>query len=107
MLTMFYIEASGFGRGLGVLDYSKERIKKSYMLNPALISNEQRELIVSAFSELKTRDVKKTSEELFEMDRVRFEHVVLQSFGIDHLFEDIRQSLLSMQKTRLLVKAVD
>lgn len=104
MLTMFYIEASGFGRGLGVLDIRKESIKKGYMLNPALINNEQRGLIISAFSELKTRDVKKTSVELFEMDRVRFEHVVLQSFGIDHLFEDIRQSLLSMQKTRLLVK---
>ena len=97
---MFYIEASGFGRGLGVLDINKDSIAKCYMLNPQMVSPSDRKRILDAFNVLKGRDIKKVSEELFERDREIFEHIVLESFGIDDLFEDIRSSLLSMQKAR-------
>ena len=100
MFTMFYIEASGFGRGLGVLDINKDSIAKCYMLNPQMVSPSDRKRILDAFNVLKGRDIKKVSEELFERDREIFEHIVLESFGIDDLFEDIRSSLLSMQKAR-------
>lgn len=43
MFTMFYIEASGFGRGLGVLDVNKDNIAKCYMLNPNLVSATDRQ----------------------------------------------------------------
>lgn len=104
MFTMFYIEASGFGRGLGVLDVNKDSISKCYMLNPRQVSKENRDKIVTAFSVLKARPIKKVSEELFEEDRIEFEHTVLNSFGADNYFEEIRQSLLSLQKTRGTVK---
>lgn len=104
MFTMFYIEASGFGRGLGVLDVNKDSIAKCYMLNPRQVSKENREKIVAAFSVLKARPIKRVSEELFEADRIKFEHAVLNSFDADNHFEEIRQSLLSLQKTRGTVK---
>lgn len=104
MFTMFYIEASGFGRGLGVLDVNKDSISKCFMLNPKQVSQENRTKILTAFASLKTRSIKKMSEELYEPDRVTFEHIVLQSFGVDNHFEEIRQSLLSMQKARATVK---
>ena len=39
ILSLFYIEAVGFGRGLGVLDINKESISRCYMLNPELLSD--------------------------------------------------------------------
>lgn len=100
MLTMFYIEASGFGRGLGVLDINKTGIAKCYMLNPNLVSVENRQRILDSFEILKSRKIKNVSDELYESDRENFEHILFQSFGIDEHFEEIRQSLISMQKAR-------
>lgn len=100
MFTLFYIEASGFGRGLGVLDVNKDSIAKCYMLNPKLVSTDDRQKILSAFEQLKARPIKKTSEELSDKTRLDFEHLVLQCFGIDNYFEKIKGSLLSMQEAR-------
>lgn len=103
MFTMFYIEAAGFGRGLGVLDVNKESISKCFMLNPKQVSAEKRAKILAAFTTLKARKIKNVSDELFSEDRIAFEHAVFQSFNIDSHFEDIRQSLLSLQSTRRTV----
>lgn len=100
MFTMFYIEASGFGRGLGVLDVNKKSISKCYMLDPRQVTSENRDKIIGAFLNLKGREIKKVSEELYENDRVKFEHTVLKSFDLDEYFNEIRQSLISMQQTR-------
>lgn len=104
MFTMFYLEASGFGRGLGVLDIKKDGISKCFMLDPSQVSMENRAKILAAFSKLRARKIKKVQEELFAADRVDFEHTVLNSFGIDDHFEQIRLSLLSLQETRRAVK---
>lgn len=100
MFTMFYIEASGFGRGLGVLDINKTSIKNSFMLNPKLIDNESRNKIVNAFYKLKSRNIMNIEDELCDQTRIDFEHEVLQSYGLDEYFDDIKDSLISMQHTR-------
>lgn len=41
MLEMFITEATGFGRGLGVLDISSKNIKQSYMFNPSLLTEDK------------------------------------------------------------------
>jgi methylase of polypeptide subunit release factors len=104
MLTMFYIEASGFGRGLGVLDINKDKIAKCYMLNPKLISRENRDKIVKAFEKLKARPIMRVADELSDETRIAFEHTVLKSFGLDNYFDKITSSLLSMIETRTTVK---
>ena len=104
MFTMFYIEASGFGRGLGVLDVNKDSIANCYMLNPKLVSQNDRTKIIAAFEKLKSRQIMRVSEELSDDIRLEFEHTVLKSFGIDDYFEKIKSSLLSMQETRATVR---
>ena len=104
MFTMFYIEASGFGRGLGALDINKKSIENCYMLNPKLVNTDDRNKILTAFEQLKSREVMKVSDELKDEIRLTFEHTVLQSFGIDNYFNNIKNSLLSMQETRLTAK---
>lgn len=100
MFTMFYIEASGFGRGLGVLDVNKDSIANCYMLDPKLVSASDRKRILEAFEKVKARKIKKVSEELCDKTRFAFEHEVLRSFGIDEYFDKIKSSLLSMQEAR-------
>ncbi len=104
MFTAFYIEASGFGRGLGVLDINKDSTAKCRMLNPKLVSAPNRQKIVDCFERLKARPIMKLSDELRDPDRLAFEHTVLGSFGIDEYFEKIKYSLLSMQNARAAVK---
>ena len=89
MFTMFYIEASGFGRGLGVLDVNKDSIANCYMLNPKLVSQNDRTKIIAAFEKLKSRQIMRVSEELSDDIRLEFEHTVLKSFGIDDYFDKI------------------
>lgn len=104
ILTLFYIEASGFGRGLGVLDINKDKISKCHMLNPKLVSKENRNKIIKLFNNLKSRKIMKLIDELNDNIRIKFEHAVLESFGLDNYFDKIKDSLISMQNTRKSVK---
>ena len=105
IFTAFYIEASGFGRGLGVLDINAESIKNCYMLNPLLLEKKDKNDIKKAFSKLLKRPIKTVSEELKMTDRLEFEHTVLKAYGIDSYFNKIKKSLTSMQKVRAAAKS--
>lgn len=100
MLGMFYIEAMGFGRGLGALDISNENMGKNYMLDPAQLSQKQRKDILNAFKPILNRDIMDTLNEKKQKDRINFEHIVLQAYGIDNYYENIKSSLISMQTVR-------
>lgn len=104
VLGLFYIEAVGFGRGLGALDINKNSIKKSFMLNPNLVNKNDRNLILEKFEPLLARDIMTTDKELFQKDRKDFDMIVLSAFGIEDYYESIKESLISMQKARLSVK---
>jgi hypothetical protein len=97
---MFAIEANGFGRGQGVLDISKTRFEKVYMINPNIISDEDANEIIELFQKLKSRDVLNVQEELEMKDREEFDRKVLHSIGCEYLHEKIKESILSMQRTR-------
>ena len=101
ILGMFYIEAVGFGRGLGVLDINKDSINSAFMLNPNLVSIENRMNILNKFQLLLNRNVTSTENELDESDRKSFDLAVLSSFGIEDYYSLIKNSLVSMQRTRL------
>ena len=101
---MFYIEAIGFGRGLGALDISSTTVRNAYMLNPNNINNQQRERILEKFDALLQREVYSTERELSEADRIEFDQEVLRAYGIDQYYNDIKNSLLSMQRMRLGVR---
>lgn len=104
MFEMFITEATGFGRGLGVLDINAKNIQQSYMLNPLLLNNEQVASIIEAFEPLKNRSIYDTERELQMEDRIKFDHIILDAYGINDMYDQIKNSLLSMQRTRLSVK---
>ena len=97
---MFAMEAIGFGRGLGVLDASSTKLKRMYMIDPAVISAEDAKEIVRLFLKIRVRKVKNVEEELQDPDREAFDRKVLESVGHGELYEPIKMSLLSLQDTR-------
>ena len=104
ILSLFYIEAVGFGRGLGVLDINKESISKCYMLNPDLLTDEQKTDILDKFAALTTRGIIDINQDIEDPIRLEFDMAVLNAFSIGRYFDNIVSSLKSMRKIRKAVK---
>lgn len=104
IIGMFYIEAIGFGRGLGALDINNTTLKNAFMLDPKQVSDENRIEILNKFAVVCRRDVMNTMQEIDQADRVEFDTAVLKAFDIESIYPDIKNSLISMQKSRLSVR---
>ena len=100
----FYIEAIGFGRGLGVLDINKESISKCNMLNPDLLSTEDRVDIKNAFNTIIKKEIDDVELEFTDDDWIHFNKTVLKAFGIENYYDKILKSLLSLRKVRKTAK---
>ena len=103
IISLFYIEAVGFGRGLGVLDISKESIANCYMLNPDLLTHEQTLAIKEAFSSLKDRGIVDFDQDMDDPIRQSFDLAVLRAFKIEEYYSIILDSIKSMRKIRKAV----
>lgn len=101
LVGQFFIESTGFGRGLGALDLSKDNIQRINMLNPNILSNNQRNIIVQSFNKLKENPIGNTLEEINTPIRSQFDKIVLESFGMLDKYELIKESLIRMQSSRL------
>ena len=104
IIGMFYIEAIGFGRGLGALDINNTTLKNAFMLDPNQVSDENRLEILNKFAIMSNRDVMNTMQEIEQADRAEFDIAVLRAFDIENIYPDIKNSLISMQKARLSVR---
>jgi hypothetical protein len=107
ILSMFFIESFGFGRGLGALDLRATKFERDFkLLNFQLLSNEQKQSIINAFQPIANRNRLPLRQEIEQTDRVNFERVLLEAFGIDEHFEAIKSSLLHLYKIRFAVKEI-
>lgn len=104
VLMKFFIEAVGFGRGLGVLDINKDNVAKCFMLNPDLLSKESVSAIKEAFNIISNKKIVSIEEELQDNDWISFNHTILNAYGIDAHYESICNSLKSMRKARRAAK---
>ena len=100
ILSIFYIEAVGFGRGLGALDINKENIGSIYMLNPNLLSKKQKIKIKTLFQPILDRQIWDYEQEIEMADRTVFDNYVLDCFGLENIYSDIKRTFLSMHKIR-------
>lgn len=104
-LTMFLIEAAGFGRGLSALDLSKDRVATVLRIpDPTRIGREDRDRIVAAFRPLLDRSVLPVPEELDCDDRRELDQAILGTIGLAAHADAIRASLLTLYGIRKAVK---
>lgn len=101
-ISMFIMEGMGFGRGLGALDLSKERIEKyMHVLDVNALSVEGKQSIKNAFESLTKRDIMAVADELEQADRIAFDDAVLSAFNINTNRQTIYDSLLALVEIRL------
>jgi len=74
------------------------------MLNPNLLSDEQKEEIKSKFEILKNRKILPILEELKSEDRKIFDITVLTAFGIVNYKDQIEKSLRTLYEMRMNVR---
>jgi hypothetical protein len=100
-LGLFYLEAIGFGRGLGALDLSSRRLKERlWMLDPGRFGATERDAVVAAFADVLDRDVQAVPQEIGSDDRHRLDLAVLTPLGLADLVDDIARSLTDLYGIR-------
>ena len=103
-LSIFFIEAAGFGRGQCVLDFNKDSLSQCSMLNPALLTEKQVADIKEKFSALMARGIVDVEQDLQDPIRQDFDKTVLSAYGIEKYYDIIVNNLKSMRHIRKTVK---
>lgn len=104
LVSLFYIEAMGTGRGEGALDLSKDKIEADLrIINPELITKENREIILKLFKKLETREILPIKQELEQEDRISFDNAVLDAIGCLSYKEQIKDALLTLYGIRVAI----
>lgn len=101
IVSMFFIESMGFGRGLGGLDLNKGKFTHGFcLLDPSIPTEDQKAQIIAAFNPLMGRNRLKLEEELASADRKAFETLIFDIYRINDLYEPLKASLLSLHSIR-------
>jgi hypothetical protein len=104
-ITFLTLEMRGTSRNLGALDLNANYLKQFRILNPDLLSAQQKENILTAFQSLKYREIESIFDEVRKEDRINFDKTILQSFGIDEaLLESIYSLLTTLVSDRVSMK---
>ena len=99
-LGMFFIEASGFGRGLGALDLNSTKLKQTFsMWNPDLIKHKS-ENILKCFEVIKKRKILTVPEELKQQDRLELDKAILEAYEITFDLNLLYNSLRDLYNIR-------
>ena len=105
ILSMFFIESFGFGRGLGALDLRATKFVRDFkILDFQSLSDGQKQAITDAFQPISQRNRLPLEQEIEQADRINFEKVLLEIFGIAEHYDAIKASLLHLYKIRFAVK---
>jgi methylase of polypeptide subunit release factors len=94
IISIFLIEANGFGRGLGALDLNATTMSKRWrMLDPRRLDEEATSRVLDAFEPVRNRQVMPIGLELADTERQTFDGVVLAEFGLSQYHEQMRAAL--------------
>lgn len=107
MLMKFFVEALGFGRGLGVLDINKDKLAKCLILNPKLLTQDLINSIKKCFRKICLKPILTIDEELNDSDWIEYNKLVLRAYGIEDYYTSIARSLISLRNVRKAVNIKD
>ena len=105
VLSLFFIECLGFGRGLAALDLSKNKVEAGFrLLRFEQLSLWDKQRIINLFHPISQRERLPLEEELQQEDRLRFERTLFEIFGIAEYYESVCHSLLQLYRIRFAVQ---
>lgn len=101
---MFYLEALGFGRGLGALDLNATKLNDGlHLIDPSAISERSRTAILEAFTPLLSRPVEPVPQELARQDRRQLDEAVLEAVDLGEVADDVGEALRTIFDIRVAV----
>jgi hypothetical protein len=101
LLGTFFLEALGFGRGMGVLDLNSTKLGNNLsMLNPNLLKEQDKKNIKNLFKPILAREIYPLPKEQIMDDRIIFEEAILNAYEIIEIKEDVKNALLKMYQIR-------
>lgn len=103
-ISLFLLEAAGFGRGLGALDLNANKLKLLKVLDPSLLLDADKDSIMRAFSPLCSRSILSLDLELQQEDRKNFDLVIIKAFKLHLTLDDVYASILRLYNIRQAVK---
>jgi hypothetical protein len=95
-VTFLTLEMRGTSRNQGALDLNANYLKQLRILNPDLLSKQQKINILTAFQPLKHRKIETVFVEVQKQDRINFDRTILRCFGID---ENLLNGIYSLLTT--------
>jgi len=104
-ISLFFIEGMGFGRGLGALDLSKDRVERYlHLLDPSQLEPGGKQELKDAFGPLLNRDILPIADELEQQDRKDFDDAVIRVFGLTLSRGDLYDSMRTLMSVRTAAK---
>ena len=84
IVSLLYVEVNGTSRALGALDTNSTFFRdKMKILNPELLSKNQKQKIIAKFIIVANRPIGEIDSELDRKDRMYFDAEVLKAYGYD------------------------
>ncbi len=99
VVSLLIVELNGISRNLGALDLNADFFKtKMKMLDPNLLTEEQKKNILEYFKPLSEREIKNYNIEYQQEDRIKFDEEILKAYGFDtdilpHLYELLTETI--------------
>lgn len=104
-ISLFLLMSSGFGRGLGVTDLTKDGIYQSFFLNPDNLNNQAVKNILLSWEKIKNKKIMSIDEQLKDKEWIVFNEIVCKEFNIDSKIQKlVIQNINSLLNRRLSVK---
>lgn len=102
VITFLTIEMRGTSRNLGALDLNADYLKQIRLLNPNRLCSEQSAKIKRAFAPLTHCKVGTIFDEVHNKDRINFDKIVLECFGLNpNMVNDFYMLLISSVQDRI------
>lgn len=104
-ISLFMLMSSGFGRGLGVTDLTKDGISQSYFLNPNLLDFKSKNKIVEYWDKVKNKNIEDIFAQLNDPEWIELNKIVLLEYGLkEDIYDSVKSSIINLLERRLSVK---
>ena len=104
-ISLFLLMSSGFGRGLGVTDLTKDGISQSYFLNPNLLDYKSKNKIIEHWEKIKNKSIEDIFVQLNDPDWINFNKMLLLEYGLkEEIYDSVKSSIINLLERRLSVK---
>lgn len=103
-ISLFMLMSSGFGRGLGVTDLTKDGISQSYFLNPNLLDFKSKNKIIKYWDKVKNKNIEDIFTQLNDPAWIELNKIILVGYGLkEEMYESVKSSIINLLERRLSV----